>query len=166
MSIYVMSSSLKKSFQKISSLRFQREGDIILAHSKYTIIFLKGKAAMEYSMTGPPSSYDQSSTLKMAEHFTPVVTVIDQSSGIHYSFRKFLWSGNWGICDANCTKIIVRAKANYLYVDILAYAECLVAGSPHSGWDVYSLTGTYIGHIQSMSLAEVIRHLSEKKRNS
>lgn len=117
---------------------------------------------MEYTATGNLANSDQRDTLKMAEQFTPIINVIEQSSGTRYSFRKFLWSGNWGICNANCTKIIVRAKPNYLYVDILVYAECLVAGNPHSGWDVYSLTGTYIGHTKPMSLAEATKHLDEK----
>ena len=121
---------------------------------------------MEYAARGDIGSFDHSDTLKMAEHFTPVTPVIEQSSGTHYSFRKFLWSGNWGICNANCSKIIVRAKANYSYVDILAYAQCLVAGNPHFGWDIYTLSGIYVGHIKPMSLDKATRFLNEQRRNS
>ena len=106
-----------------------------------------------------------SEALKLAEHFSPVTTIIEQLSRKHYSFRKFLWMGNWGICNAEKTKIIVKAKAGYLTVEILTFAQLLIAGSNHTGWDVISLEGEPLQHLPPMSIDKATDTLNEFKRS-
>lgn len=113
----------------------------------------------------PESATDDSGTLSMARTFSIPITVID-SNGQRHNFRKFEWLGKWGICDAYKTKIIVRAKHDYLYVEVLLFAQVIVAGDRHTGWDVYSLTGELLQHYSKMSLSRLKRILDSKKRNS
>lgn len=108
---------------------------------------------------------DDADALSMACTFSIPITVVD-SNGQRHNFRKFEWLGRWGICNADKTKIIVKAKSNYLYVEVLIYAQVLVAGDRHCGWDVYSLTGEFLRHYPKMYLSRLTRHLDSKKRNS
>lgn len=104
-------------------------------------------------------------TLKFAEYFSGVTTIIESLSGRHYSFRKFLWLGNWGICNAEKTKILVKAKANYSTVEILVFAQLLIAGNQNIGWDVMSLEGKFLRHLPPMSIDKATTTLNEAKRN-
>lgn len=101
-------------------------------------------------------------SLKFAEHFSQIVTVIDRASHEHYLFRTFLWMGNWGICNASKNKIIVKAKANYLTAEILVALQLLIAGSSSFGWDVYSLNGEFLRHLPHMSLNKAKKILIER----
>lgn len=112
------------------------------------------------------SATDDSDALKTARTFSQSVTVID-SNGQHHSFRKFEWlGGSWGICNADKTKIIVRAKANYLYVKVLDKAKVLIAGSTDYGWDVHSLEGCLLETLRPMALEDATRFLNARKRDS
>jgi len=104
--------------------------------------------------------------LKMAEYFTPATTIIDSETGEHYHLRKFLWMGNWGVCNAEKTKKIVKAKANYTSVDILVYAQQILAGSPNTGWDIYSLKGEFLQYLAPMSRSTAASLLDAKRRNA
>ena len=70
--------------------------------------------------------------LRMSSTFSPVTTVFN-SNGHKHSLRMFEWFGRWGICNADKTEIIVDAKNNYLYANVLPNAQVLVAGSPLVG---------------------------------
>lgn len=104
---------------------------------------------------------DHSDILKMAERFFPnVVTLID-STGKKHSLRKFLWMGNLGFCDGAKTKIIVRAKSNYVTADILIRCQVIIAGSSRTGWDIYSLSGELIDQLDAMSMAKATRFINK-----
>lgn len=134
---------------------------IIPAHSKmHYDIFWKGRTAMEYNVENSQEARSQDFLLKMAEHISDPITIIDHAGAPH-GFRKFLWLGKRGIANANSTEVIVPAKANYLYAEILTYAQVLIAGDPHIGWDVYSLSGELTKHLPPMSLREANCQLNE-----
>ena len=122
------------------------------------VFFWKGRAAMEHMATTHPENDIQERALKMAEKITPITTIID-FDGYHYGIRRFAWLGNWGACNANCTKVIVPAKTGYLYVDILIHAKVIIAGNADDGWDVYSPKGELTKHLPPMTLRQAIRAL-------
>lgn len=103
---------------------------------------------------------DQSHILKMAEHFSRTVTIVDHAGDKH-ELRKFLWMGKLGFCNDAKTKIIVRAKPNYVEADILIRCQALIAGSPKLGWDIYSLSGELIDRLDAMSLAKATRFINK-----
>lgn len=106
-----------------------------------------------------------SNPLSFVNHFIKLDTVVD-SAGHHHSFFKFEWLGRWGICSGDKQKILVRAKANYLYAISLVKAQVLLVGSHTYGWDVYSLEGEFLETLNPMSFGEAINFLNSRKRNS
>lgn len=114
---------------------------------------------MERTSSTHEEMNDTSATLAMAESISPVTTIVDHT-GKPYGFRKFVWSGRVGICNANMTQIIVQAKPNYLYVDFLVYAKVLIAGNPQTGWDVFSLFGELANHLPPMSKLKATKLLN------
>lgn len=116
---------------------------------------------MEYKAAYNKEARSQDFVLQMAEHISTPVTIFDHI-GRPYCFRKFLWLGNWGIANANGTKVIVPAKANYLQAEILVFAKVLIAGNPNNGWDVYSLSGELMEHLSPMPFAKANTMLDER----
>lgn len=91
---------------------------------------------------------------QMAEFLSGPTTLID-SKGKHYSFRKYLWMGNWGFTDVKGMDVIVPAKPGYLQADIFVHSHVLVAGCHATGWDIFSLKGEKIKSFPPMSLNEL-----------
>lgn len=100
--------------------------------------------------------------LKFAEHLSSPITIVD-GLGIRHVLRKFVLLGNWGICNADCTQILVDPKETYAFVEIFVYTQRIVAGDLDNGWDIYSLTGEYQNSLPPMSLAKVLLILNAKK---
>lgn len=97
---------------------------------------------------------------RFAEHITSVTTVIEQSTGKHYSFRKYLLMGKWGICNAEKNRKILDNK--YITVEVLIYSQLLVGRTNDAGWDVFSLEGDFLRTIPPMSLAEATSYLAKR----
>lgn len=99
-------------------------------------------------------------TLRFAEHFTSTTTIVERSTEKHYSFRKYLFLGNWGFCNAEKSRKIVDDK--YSTVEVLVYAQLLVGRNADLSWDVFSLEGNFLMTTPSMSLSEVTHYLAQR----
>lgn len=98
---------------------------------------------------------------RFAEHFTSVTTVVEQSTGTHYRFRKYLLMGKWGICNAEKNQKILDNK--YITVEVLSYLQLLVGRNADVGWDVFSLKGNFLMSLPSMPLEEVAKQLAKSQ---
>ena len=105
-------------------------------------------------------------TLQFAEYFSPTTVVINQITLKHYLFRKYCLAGNWGICNSEKTKKVVREKPTYTTAAILSYAQFLVAGDSNVGWDVFSLEGKFLRHLPPMSLDGATNYLNARRRSN
>ena len=105
---------------------------------------------------------------RFGEYFTAVTTVVDQSTGAHYRFRKYLLMGKWGICDAEKTRKILDNK--YITVEVLVHSQLLVGrnADADTSWDVFSLEGNFLCTISSefpasLSLDELTKQLAKRQ---
>lgn len=98
---------------------------------------------------------------RFGEYFTSVTTVVDQSTGAHYRFRKYLLMSKWGICNAEKTRKILDNK--YITVEVLVRSQLLVGRNADVGWDVFSLEGNFLMSLPSMPLEEVTKQLAKSQ---
>jgi hypothetical protein len=98
---------------------------------------------------------------RFGEHFTNIITVVEQATGEHYQFRRYLLMGKWGICNAEKTRKVLDNK--YISVEVLVHSQLLIGRNIDTSWDVFSLEGNFLITIPPMSLVEATNHLAKRQ---
>lgn len=75
---------------------------------------------------------------EMADHLEGVIQLTDHS-GKTYAFRKYHWMGNVGLTDKDGQNVLLPALRLRKEIKIFHDFEAIIAGSDHSGWEIYSL---------------------------
>ena len=103
--------------------------------------------------------------LKLAEYVSKPINLIDHS-GKRHVFRKFCLLGHWGVCNLDCTEMLIPPQDTYSTVEFLVYTRLIVLGNSDIGWDIYSLDGELVDSLPAMPIARVSMEVNAKKRSN